>query len=367
MGKYTPPVGGAAGASYVDANPATGTEGSAVPAAAIEWPQRELDGLITYVGLTPASGDVTQVRQAILSLIAANTLSMSTVAKTGAYTAVAGDKSKLIDCTGTFTLSLTAAATLAAGWWCSVRNSGTGNITIDPNAAETIDGGASAVLTPGQSCLLICDGAAFHTVGRPAEASKATAVASAATTNIWTTDGGTVHVTGTTTITSFGTAPQAGAVRRVVFDGALTLTNGANLILPSGANITTAAGDACVVVAETTTQHRVVDYTKADGKPLVPGGLTTSDFTGANQSLSSSGYQKLPGGLIFQWCTGLDNSAANNFPMTFPNNCFGAVTAFYPLASASEATIQILSTSQFKVQAGVAGNGDTIYVFAFGN
>lgn len=97
---------------------------------------------------------------------------------------------------------------------------------------------------------------------------KGASVASAATTNIWATDGNTIHITGTTTITSFGTAPQAGATRRLVFDGVLTLTNGANLILPGGANITTAAGDACEVFADSTTQHRVISYTKADGTPL---------------------------------------------------------------------------------------------------
>jgi len=29
--------------------------------------------------------------------------------------------------------------------------------------------------------------------------------------------------------------------------------------------------------------------------------LLSSNFTGTNQSLTSNGYQKLPGGLIFQW------------------------------------------------------------------
>lgn len=93
-------------------------------------------------------------------------------------------------------------------------------------------------------------------------------IASAATTNIWLNDGNYRVITGTTTITSFGTAPQAGAQRVLRFAGALTLTNGANLILPGGANITTAAGDVAVVRADTTTQHRVIAYTRADGAPL---------------------------------------------------------------------------------------------------
>ncbi len=90
-------------------------------------------------------------------------------------------------------------------------------------------------------------------------------VASAATTNIWTTDGDTVHITGTDAITSFGTAPQAGAHKWVIFDGALTLTHGANLNIPGAANITTAAGDVARVYADTTTQFDIQIYTRSDG------------------------------------------------------------------------------------------------------
>lgn len=75
-------------------------------------------------------------------------------------------------------------------------------------------------------------------------------IASAATTDIGAATGNFVHVTGTTTITGFGTV-AAGARRLVVFDGALALThNATSLILPTGANITTAAGDAALCVSE---------------------------------------------------------------------------------------------------------------------
>ena len=96
------------------------------------------------------------------------------------------------------------------------------------------------------------------------------AVASATTTNIWATDGNTVHITGTTTITSFGTAPQAGAWMKVVFDGILTLTHSANLNLPGAANITTAADDFAFVYADSATQFDVL-YFKATGAPVNQG------------------------------------------------------------------------------------------------
>lgn len=87
-----------------------------------------------------------------------------------------------------------------------------------------------------------------------------TAIASAATTTIGTAGlGNTVHITGTTAITSFGTA-AAGVSRTLIFDGALTIThNATSLICPGAANITTIAGTVIDVVSEGTSNWRVVD------------------------------------------------------------------------------------------------------------
>lgn len=76
-----------------------------------------------------------------------------------------------------------------------------------------------------------------------------TSIASAATTNIGAGASNTLTVTGTTTITSFGTA-SSGTTRRLVFNGAVTIThNATTLILQRGVNITTAAGDVIELVS----------------------------------------------------------------------------------------------------------------------
>lgn len=67
-------------------------------------------------------------------------------------------------------------------------------------------------------------------------------IASAATTDIASSESEAVTVTGTTTITSLGTG-FAGCKREVTFAGALTLTHSANLILPGAANVSTIAND----------------------------------------------------------------------------------------------------------------------------
>jgi hypothetical protein len=79
--------------------------------------------------------------------------------QTAAYTVVAGDLEKIINCTAnTFTVSLTAAATLGSGFNAVIWNTGTGVITIDPNGSETIDGLATATLYPNQGFQVVCNG-----------------------------------------------------------------------------------------------------------------------------------------------------------------------------------------------------------------
>lgn len=74
------------------------------------------------------------------------------------------DATNLIDYTGgAFTQTFKPAATLANGWFVYLRNSGTGVITLDPNASETIDGATTFALQPDQQVLLQCDGSNFYT------------------------------------------------------------------------------------------------------------------------------------------------------------------------------------------------------------
>lgn len=86
---------------------------------------------------------------------------------TGAYTVVAGDLGTVINCTAnTFNVSLTAAATLGAGFNCWVwntSNTSTHMITIDPASTETIDGASTLVLRRGEGCQIVCDGSKWQT------------------------------------------------------------------------------------------------------------------------------------------------------------------------------------------------------------
>jgi len=76
-------------------------------------------------------------------------------------------------------------------------------------------------------------------------------VTSAATTDVGVQNTCFLRITGTTTITSFGTNYNGPRFLRMA--GALTLTNSATLICPDGADLLTAAGDILVVMPKATT------------------------------------------------------------------------------------------------------------------
>jgi hypothetical protein len=111
--------------------------------------------------------------------------------------------------------------------------------------------------------------------------SKGADVASAAALTLGD-DGNYFDVTGTMAITSIATV-GVGTVIKLHFDGALTLTHHAtDLVLPGGANITTAAGDEAEFVEYAAGDWRCVNYERASTIPFEYTNWTayTPTFTG---------------------------------------------------------------------------------------
>ncbi|WP_259669098.1 hypothetical protein [Rhizobium lentis] len=195
--------------------------------------------------------------------------------KAGSYTALATDNNAVHRFTATATLSLTAAATLATDWHYTVIADG-GDVTIDPNGAETIDGATTLVVPSGSAAHIICNGTSFYTQKTIAPLQPFATVASAATTDIGAATSQNVTITGTTTITSFGTV-AAGTFRRLRFSGILTLThNGTSLILPNASNILTAAGDTLEAISLGSGNWVVTSYERASTRIFVSNPATTS-------------------------------------------------------------------------------------------
>lgn len=98
-------------------------------------------------------------------------------------------------------------------------------------------------------------------------------LASAATVNLGAATGNFVKITGSTAITSFGTA-TAGVTRSVMFTGALTLTyNATAMILPTGVSIATAVGDTAEFTSLGSGNWVCTSYVRASGAPLGNAGL----------------------------------------------------------------------------------------------
>ena len=82
------------------------------------------------------------------------------------YTAGESDRASAYVWTGGVgTLSLPAASTAGNNWFMSIRNGGTGNLTIDPSGSETINEATSLVLLPDDSATLVTDGSEWWTIG----------------------------------------------------------------------------------------------------------------------------------------------------------------------------------------------------------
>lgn len=122
--------------------------------------------LVVYATQSAGSGTLTAWTISISASPAADSsVAMLRRAITGADTALLSDSGGLIDVTsGTFTLAFAAVGTLGNGWYCYIRNGGTGDVTLDPNASETIDGLTSFVMYPGEVRLVQCDGAVLRSV-----------------------------------------------------------------------------------------------------------------------------------------------------------------------------------------------------------
>lgn len=95
----------------------------------------------------------------------------------------------------TITLTLPPVDQAGQGFYFTIKNNGSGIVTIDPDAAELIDGAATKAIGAGYSALVICNGSAWYTFFL--------ATVAAASDNTFTganTFNGTTNLNGTTNI-----------------------------------------------------------------------------------------------------------------------------------------------------------------------
>lgn len=198
-----------------------------------------------------------------------------TLTKSGSYTQLSTDYEKTVEWTAApYTYTLLAAATAKNQFAVVVKNSaGSGDITIDPSGAETVNGAATYAVAAGTSVLLKCNGTAwtaavvdvypydYFDLGLPQPASAATIAydslaKSAGYTVVAGDSGKTIDCSSTPWTLALTTAPTLGntfmCVVRNLGTGDLTIDpNGAELI-NNAATITVKSGEVGVVTCNGT-------------------------------------------------------------------------------------------------------------------
>lgn len=259
------------------------------------------------------------------------------------YTLAATDNMSVIRATATITLATEAAATVGNGFIALVVGDG-GDAVIDPNGAETINGSATLTVLNNSAVVVYCNGSLFYALqlmipngvglylpagqsitfeGTTADAyetvlaageptadriatlpdqsgvvvlqARGADIASGATVNLATATGDIVDVTGTTTITAITLTD--GIQKSVRFTGALTLTNGASLVLPGATDIVTDAGDIAVFRGYAAGVVRCTSYQRVSGVAVVVNAVFSQSFQSAEQTISAFGGLTLAHGL----------------------------------------------------------------------
>ena len=153
--------------------------------------------------------------------------------------------------------------------------------------------------------------------------------------------------------------------------GANVFANSPTLVTPNLGTPSTLIGTNITGTAASLTAGTATTCTGNAG--TVTNGVYTTDFSGANQSKTSNGYQKLPSGLIMQWGSSTSTSSTTTitFPIAFPTA--GLNVQVTGIASSSDTggldlstspRASSLTTTQFVTSTSTSANG--FYWFAIG-
>ena len=83
------------------------------------------------------------------------------------YTAGVNDRAKMFvwNGSGAGTLTLPSAVAVGDNWFMYLRNSGGGQVLVDPTGSVDIDGLPNKAYQPSDASVIICDGTQFYTLG----------------------------------------------------------------------------------------------------------------------------------------------------------------------------------------------------------
>lgn len=270
--------------------------------------------------------------------------------KTSAYTVVAGDLGKVINCTAnSFTVTLTAAATLGAGFNCWIWNTSATSshaITIDPAGAETLDGASTKILRRGEGVQIICDGTNWQTGDKKAVRGYAENLAAGAT-------------------------ATASGENSVALGLNITASGGGALALGTGSS--TASGIYSIVMSNGSATAAGLYSTAIGSNGIGSGSQATSAASGAMALGGSyaSGVESFAAAVANNTAT-YGATGANSVAIGYQAKATGQyATAIGPLSQATNTSAIAIgwdaqATSTYSFAVGISTVSSQSYSFAFG-
>jgi len=309
------------------------------------------------------------------SIAATRTLSAIALvnAQTTAYTALAADKADIIRFTGSggVNLNLTAAATLGNGWFVYLRNDTSGDITVDPNASEQINGGTTLVVNAGQAIIIFCNGTLFYTVGEEATGAGSSSF------GIVTGDTGTAtaDIANDTLSIASSAANALLGINTLGSDGPEALTIGLDVVGLTALGAAPATGDSLVVYDLSVTTNKKLSIANLFTAPALTGVPTTPTAAVDNNTtqIASTAFvvaqiaDDAPDQNIFESITG-DSGTATADTTTDTLNIAGTANEIATVAATTpdSLTISLVSSAILPgsptVQTQVADGDDSLSI-----
>lgn len=203
---------------------------------------------------------------------------MTSITTTGGNTTLTDNQEivAILYVDGTLAANATITFSGRGGFWI-VYNNTTGDYTLTCK----VSGQTGVVIPQAGKRLIYCDGTDILLGNTETSVAEEVLVASATTCDIFGAGSEFIRISGTTTITSFGsTANQKRFVRAT---GAFKIThNASTLILPGAQDITTASGDTFIVISDASGNARVYAYQRVSQPPPVMPIGTILDYAGSS-------------------------------------------------------------------------------------
>lgn len=323
-------------------------------------------GAITY-GTGTSAADAAALAGYGLSALGGATLNtaFTSTDKTALFTLDNTYRAKLVNATsGTWTLTLQAAATATSTFFFLIRNSGTGIITLDPNGTETIDGQATKDLRSGESAIIICNGTSWYSVGYGRSVQGYTLLTQSVTA------GGTIALTATQALNQLinFTGSPAAAVTVTIPNavGVWYLTNSSTQTVAfkgvTGTSLSVPTGVSMVAKSDGT---NMVDAFQEVGSTTVPAVnfLRNPLFRVWQRGTSFTGAATLP--LADGWFTGVSTDATRTFSQVTSGQQYTqyALRAQRNAASSGLETLEVRSVIETSMAKLLAGRTVTFSVY----